>query len=188
MANRGEFIVLEGGERSGKGSAVKYLSKVLSKKKVLFTREPGGTPFSEKARELFLAGDISPDTELLLLFAARIDHTQKVIAPALKMGVHAVCERWNASTYAYQVVGRKNLTTKHLFSLLERVTDTIASVDLYIYLDVSAEIGEKRLKKDIAKRDRIERAGIAFHRRVRAGYEAYFRDRRVVRVDAMQGI
>lgn len=185
---KGKFIVLEGGERSGKGSAVTHLKKTLPKGKILFTREPGGTPFAETVRKSFLTEDVSPETELLMLFAARLDHAEKVIVPALKKGMHVVCERWNASTYAYQVVGRKNLETKSLFSMLERKVDEVASPDLYVYLEASAEAGEKRLKMERAKRDRIERAGLAFHRRVRMGYDAYLRGRSVVRVDATIGL
>jgi len=185
---KGKFIVLEGGERSGKGSAVKYLKKAFTKENVLFTREPGGTPFAELVRTWFLTQDVSPATELLMLFAARLDHAERVIAPALKRGIHVVCERWSASTYAYQVVGRKDLESKSLFSMLERRVDEVASPDLYVYLEVSAETGEKRLKMERARRDRIERAGLAFHRRVRAGYDAYFLGRSVVRVDATIGL
>lgn len=185
---RGKFIVLEGGERSGKGSAVSHLRDVLPRGRVLFTREPGGTPFAERVRSSFLTDDISPDAEMLLLFAARFDHAEKVIAPALEKGIHVVCERWNASTYAYQVVGRKNLAAKRLFALLERRINAIARPNLYIYLEVSAEVGERRLKNERAKRDRLERAGLAFHRRVRAGYDAYMKGKRVVRVDAAIGL
>jgi dTMP kinase len=185
---RGKFIVLEGGERSGKGSAVKHIRTTFPKGKLLFTREPGGTPFAEQVRNMFLTQDISPETELLMLFAARLDHAEKVIAPALKKGIHVVCERWNASTYAYQIVGRRALDHKTLFTRLEALVDAIASPDLYIYLEVPAEVSEKRLKKERAKRDRIELAGLAFHQRVRTGYDAFMRGKRVVRVDATQGL
>jgi dTMP kinase len=188
MKKRGKFIVLEGGERAGKGSAVKHLRRVLPGSRVLFVREPGGTALAESVREIFLTRDVSAVTELAMLFTARLDHAEKIIAPALKKGIHVVCERWNASTYAYQIVARKNARGLGLFRELEETVDGIAKPDLYVYLDVSAAMSEKRLRMEHAKRDRIERLSLAFHRSVRKGYDDYLSERRNIRIDAAIGL
>ena len=107
----GKFITLEGGEGAGKSTALAYIAQVLREHDIdlLLTREPGGTPLGEKLRELLLDyknDQMSDDTELLLMFAARAQHLAQTIEPALHAGHWVLCDRFTDATYAYQGGGR----------------------------------------------------------------------------------
>ncbi len=186
---RGKFIVLEGGERAGKGTAVKHLKKMLPERKVVFTREPGGSEIGEVIRrEGLLKYDLSPLSDLLLFFALRAEHMEKIILPEIKRGRHVICERWSASTYAYQIVGRDQRALAPLFRALDREISRTLEPDLYVYCSVPPEVSERRIRMEKAKKDRIESAPLAFHRRVRKGYDEYLRRKRSIVVDAELGI
>jgi dTMP kinase len=103
------FITFEGGEGSGKTTQSKLLYEYYKNHniKVLWTREPGGTEIGEKIREMFVTQSLSPDVELLLLMAARADHINKVIIPALESGTIVICDRFIDSTYVYQGLVKK---------------------------------------------------------------------------------
>lgn len=167
MADRGLFIVFEGGEASGKSSQATRLSGAIS---ALLTREPGGTPLGEAIRPLALShavGEIDARTELLLMVAARAEHVAAVLRPTLHGGTHVVCDRFSGSTVAYQAYGR-GLPMEDVLVACELATDGL-SPDLNVLLDLDVETARLRRPRPD---DDIESAGEAFHRRVRAGFLA----------------
>ena len=172
---RGKFIVLEGGDGAGKGTVVRHLQKVLPKGKFVYSREPGGTVVGEKVREILLGEQMSPVTELMLHFSYRFEHIEKVILPNLKKGKHVISERYIASTYAYQIEGWKRPDLLPLFRILEKECNKLIKPDLYLFLDLDAKEGERRLRNKGEKLDRFELAGLAFHERVRKAYHKYLK-------------
>jgi len=166
------FISLEGGEGAGKTSAITALREQLQARghEVLLTREPGGTPLAERIRELVLQPQgeaLVPDTELLLVFAARAQHVQKVIRPALQRGAFVVSDRFTDSSYAYQGEGR-GLDPAWIAELEKRVVGLQPSLTLLLDLDVRE--GRARTAGRDLWPDRIESEQDDFFERVRQGY------------------
>jgi dTMP kinase len=167
MTTRGRFIVLEGGEGSGKSTQAALLAEHLGAD---LTREPGGTALGERLRELLLAteiGEITPRAELLLMAAARAQHVRERIAPALGSGRDVVCDRFVGSTLAYQGYGR-GLPLEDVLVANELATDGLRP-DLTVLLDLPVEVAAARLS---GVTDRIEGAGVEFHRQVFAGFRS----------------
>lgn len=189
---RGVFLTLEGGEGAGKSTVAGLLLERLHAAALpaIATREPGGTPLGELIRQLLrkpalarrfyaVLGDesrwsqISPIAELLLFSAARAQHVDTLIAPALAAGTHVICDRYVESTLAYQGYGR-GLPREHLDAAIALATRGLRS-DLVVLLDVPVEVGLAR-KRGEEGRDRIGQEPRAFHERVRAGYLALARE------------
>ncbi len=168
----GRFITLEGGEGGGKSTQARLLAEALSAMglPVLMTREPGGAPGAEHLRGLLLGGEIdwSAPAETLLHFAARAEHVERTIRPALDAGMWVVCDRFADSTMVYQGWGqgadRDAIAT--LTSLLR------ARPDLTLVLDVSVETTLARLVRRGAAADRYERLGAPFFATIRDGFRA----------------
>ncbi|MFZ4698511.1 MAG: dTMP kinase [Candidatus Methylumidiphilus sp.] len=168
--NKGCFITLEGGEGMGKTTNLAFIREFLEQmgKHVVVTREPGGTPVGEKIRALFLSdGDIAPETELLLVFAARNQHLRDVIEPALESGDWMVCDRFTDASYAYQGGGRR-VGFDAIFKLEEMVQKG-RKPDLTLLFDAPVEVGMARAKNRGGS-DRMETETLAFHERVRIAY------------------
>ncbi|MCK4493039.1 MAG: dTMP kinase [Methylococcales bacterium] len=189
---QGQFITIEGGEGVGKSTNLDFIKNVLLKqgKHVVITREPGGTVLAEKLRHLLLAtdaGKIDDTTELLLMFAARADHIQQVIRPALAQGKWVLCDRFTDSTYAYQGGGR-GLNTKNI-AWLEQFVQLQLQPDLTFLLDAPIEIGMARAKKRGAL-DRFETEKMLFFNHVRAAFleRAKAFPERIKRIDANQAL
>jgi dTMP kinase len=169
---RGKFITLEGGEGVGKTTNLTFIKDYLQQQNiaVTVTREPGGTVLAEKIRHLVLDIDgesISDTTELLLMFAARAQHIQHVIEPALAQGNWVLCDRFTDATYAYQGGGRKvSIAT---IALLEQLVQGDLRPDLTILLDAPIEVGMERAQKRAAF-DRFEAEKISFFTGVRDMY------------------
>jgi dTMP kinase len=169
---RGKFITLEGGEGVGKTTNLTFIKDYLQQQNraVTVTREPGGTALAEKIRHLVLDIDgesISDTTELLLMFAARAQHIQHVIEPALARGDWVLCDRFTDATYAYQGGGRKvSIAT---IALLEQLVQGDLRPDLTLLLDAPIEIGMERAQKRAAF-DRFEAEKISFFTGVRDMY------------------
>lgn len=166
------FISLEGGEGAGKTSAITALREQLQARghEVVLTREPGGTPLAERIRELILQPQgeaLVPDTELLLVFAARAQHVQQVIRPALQRGAFVVSDRFTDSSYAYQGEGR-GLDPAWIAELEKRVVGLQPSLTLLLDLDVRE--GRARTAGRDLWPDRIESEQDDFFERVRQGY------------------
>jgi dTMP kinase len=169
---RGKFITLEGGEGVGKTTNLIFIKDYLQQQDiaVTVTREPGGTALAEKIRHLVLDIDgesIAESTELLLMFAARAQHIQHVIEPALAQGNWVLCDRFTDATYAYQGGGRNvSIVT---IALLEQLVQGDLRPDLTLLLDAPIEIGMERAQKRGAF-DRFEAEKISFFTRVRQMY------------------
>lgn len=194
---RGKFITFEGPEGSGKTTQAALLVKKLEEKgcKVLYAREPGGTPTGEAIRQILQydkAGEpICPETEVLLFAASRAQLVRHVILPALEKGGHVVCDRFADSTTAYQGYGR-GFPIDQMLAINDFAING-ARPDVTFLLDVDIETGfkrvEQRRRKTAGRLDRIEREARAFHEKVRNGYLALARrwpDRFVI-IDARHG-
>jgi dTMP kinase len=176
---RGKFVTLEGIDGAGKSTHVRWIARFLRARglRVRITREPGGTPAGEELREFVLGGrrPLHPETETLLLFAARREHLDKVILPALKKGVWVLCDRFTDATYAYQSGGSGVGWQK--VRLLEQWVQARLQPDLTLLFDVSPAVGRERAGRK-RKPDRFERERTAYHRRVHAAYRRRARENR----------
>ncbi len=169
MRRRGRLVVLEGGEGAGKSTCALLIRDWLKKRrrKVVMTREPGGTPLAEAIRKVLLEGrdSLEASSELLLMFAARADHVSRLIEPALRSGTDVVCDRFVDSSYAYQGAGRG--LPRRWIAKLERMTLGNLEPDLVVVFDLPPAIGLARVGKRGEGKDRFERETMAFQQRVR---------------------
>jgi dTMP kinase len=184
------FITFEGIDGCGKSTQIKLLAEYLDKKGVenIIIREPGGTDFSEKIREILLYSkdDINIISEMLLFETARADLTEKIIKPALEKGVSVLSDRFYDSTTAYQGYGR-GLPIEELLTIHRLATFGITP-DITIYLDLPLSESKKRIGKKSL--DRMEKAGDEFFKRVINGFRdiAKKEPKRVKMIDAKGGI
>ena len=184
---RGKFITFEGGEGGGKSTQAARMAGYLRGKglEVLETREPGGTPESEALRDLLVQGD--PDrwsalSELLLITAARVEHVNRLIEPALSEGKWVICDRFADSTLAYQgIAGELGL---ELVEQLQKLAVGATAPDVTFLLDVRAEAGLQRAEKR-GGAARFEKKGAAFHQTLRDGFLALANEnpQRIVLID-----
>lgn len=171
---RGRFIVLEGGEGGGKSTQARRLRAHLegAGRRVLLTREPGGSPLAEAIRALVLGSwpeGVDATTELLLIFAARAAHVHATIRPALEAGIDVICDRFVDASYAYQGAGR-GLGAAPV-ALLEQLVLGDLRPDRVLVLDVAPELGMQRIVER-GDNNRFDAESIAFMQRVRAAYLA----------------
>jgi dTMP kinase len=182
---RARFISFEGIDGAGKSTHIETVAQRLRDggATVLCTREPGGTELAEKLRELVLHSPMDALTEALLVFAARRDHLQRLIAPALARGDTVLCDRFTDATFAYQGAGRG--FDAAVLAQLERWVHASLQPDLTIWFDLPAELAAQRRAAARAP-DRFEQQELAFFERVRAGYQQRMHDapHRIVRIDA----
>lgn len=186
----GIFITMEGPDGSGKSTQIQAIKNFFQQRgeQTIITREPGGTPISEKIRELLLDranSEMDPMAEALLYAAGRAQHVAEVIKPALEQGIHVICDRFVDSSIAYQGYGRE-------------LGDSVAVINAYAIRDcmpditflmkLNPEIGKSRI--DSEKQDRIESEKIDFHNRVFKGYEALETEfpERIISIDATGNI
>jgi dTMP kinase len=168
----GRFITLEGGEGAGKSTCLEFIASYFNRRQLPLrvTREPGGTPLAEEIRQLLLQKrdeQVAPDTELLLVFAARAQHLEHTVLPALRRGEWVLSDRFTDATYAYQGGGR-GLSMQRIAEL-ERMVQGALRPDLTLLLDLPVEQGLARADAR-AERDRFESEQEAFFERVRAVY------------------
>ena len=174
MTTRGKFITFEGPEGGGKTTHARRLVEQLQAAghKVVYTREPGGTPTGEAIRDILQhdkAGEAPcSETEVLLFAASRAQLVRHVIVPALERGEWVVCDRFADSTTAYQGYGR-GFPVEQMIAINEFAIAG-AQPDLTILLDLPVSDGFARLQQRGGAKDRIEREALEFHERVRAGY------------------
>lgn len=169
---RGRFITVEGVEGAGKTTHLPFIHACLTGAglDVLTTREPGGTPLGESLRRLLLEPRDDPmasDTELLLMFAARAEHLDKAIRPALEQGQWVLCDRFTDATYAYQGGGR-GIDESRIATLEDWVQGGLRP-DLTLILDVSVPVGMRRVHGR-GEHDRFEREDRPFFERIRESY------------------
>lgn len=176
----GLFITFEGGEGAGKSTLAARIRDALKAEgsTVVFTREPGGTALGEELRELLLHHkdkEISAKCELFLFLAARVQHLEEVILPALKQGAIVLCDRFSDSSIAYQGEG-KGLGFEYVHQLCNMALGS-TTPNLTFYVDIDPKIGLQRTDKrrkmsnDMSGPDRMEQETLHFHERVRAGFK-----------------
>lgn len=170
---KGKFVTIEGCEGVGKSTLITLLKKYVQDNNIdaVFTREPGGTPVAEKIRAVILDADnkaMTDRAELLLYAAARAQHTQEKIIPAVSEGKIVFCDRYSDSTLAYQGYARG--IDIQLCKSLNSIAECGVNIDLTIFLDLSPEDGFRR-KGGADKGDRLENESLAFHKRVYEGFK-----------------
>lgn len=170
---RGRFITLEGGEGAGKSTQARRLSDRLRERgiQVVQTREPGGSPGAEALRALLVEGGAerwSPLSEALMMYAARSDHLERVIRPALESGAWVVCDRFSDSTRAYQGAGGG--VAAEVIEQLDRAVVGDDRPDLTLVFDLPVEAGLARAAHRAGGEARFESKGVHFHQRLRQGF------------------
>jgi dTMP kinase len=168
--SRGRFVTLEGVDGAGKSTHMAWIAERLRApgRKVLVTREPGGTPLAERLRALVLNEPMDPLAETMLLFAARADHVQREIGPALEEGAWVLCDRFTDATFAYQGGGKG--VASELIAHLAQVSHDGLMPDLTLMFDCPYEIARARLDRADKAPDRFERESREFFERVRQAY------------------
>lgn len=188
---RGKFITLEGIDGAGKSTHLKWLAAFLESHGVAvqLTREPGGTELGESLRKLLLDNSqrLHPETEALLVFAARREHLDKIILPALAAGRWVICDRFTDATYAYQS-GGSGIAWERI-GILEKWVQGELQPDFTLCFDVAPEVGRNRSGR-IKRPDRFEQEQEAFYQRVREAYLKRAREhpQRIHMVDANAAI
>lgn len=184
--SQARFITLEGSEGAGKTTALNIIKNTLDQWQVpyIVTREPGGERNGEAIRELLLHSEhLEAKTELLLMFAARNEHLEKVIRPALSKGVWVVSDRFVDASFAYQGKGRG--IPWSTIEFFESFVVCQTQPDLTLYLDVDPEVGLNRAA-DRSEKDRIEKESLAFFKLIREGYLQRLEQHpgRMIKIDA----
>lgn len=190
MEARGKFITFEGCDGCGKSTQLKLLSGYLTENGIphIFTREPGGGKISEAIREILLSGknmEMTDECEALLYAASRVQHLNDRVEPALREGKLVICDRYVDSSLAYQAYARglgvDFISKINAYALAHYLPD------LTVFIDLTPEAAFLR-KKGADANDRLEQAGMAFHKRVYEGYKAIAQAEpsRVVCVDGDQ--
>lgn len=169
----GRFITLEGGEGAGKSTQARLLSDKLARHGIenLVTREPGGSPGAEDIRKLLVEGEPgrwNPLVETLLMFAARADHVERTVRPALHAAKWVICDRFTDSTFAYQGAGRGG--DAQMIEAVAQVAIGAFKPDLTIILDVPVEEAMQRIGSRQHDETRFEKFERAFHERIRAHF------------------
>ena len=193
MSNDGFFLTVEGAEGVGKSTAVTYICNLLDDANIQYicTREPGGTPLGEALRDILLQQDtefdITANAELLLMFAARMQHIETVIKPALEAGLWVVCDRFIDASYAYQGGGRQ-ISDDRIQQLAHWVLNDLHP-DLTLLFDAPIEVGMARARQR-GPTDRFEQEQQVFFERVSSKYRqrAAQEPERIVVIDASQAI
>lgn len=191
MTTLGRFIVVEGLEGAGKTSAIHTIQQWLNEHQIPFisTREPGGTPLAEQIRTLVKQVQdekVAPETELLLMYASRVQLVKTVIQPALQQGIWVVGDRHDLSSRAYQGGGRQ--LDESLINSIRQVVLGDLTPDLTLYLDIDPAIGLQRAQAR-GELDRIEQEQLAFFQRTRAKYlQIAATEPNIVTIDASQSM
>jgi dTMP kinase len=178
---RGKFIVVDGGEGSGKSTLLEGLKAIFPQSDqpggFVYTREPGGTPIAEKIRSLILSEDLKTAdgyTQFALFWAARADHIRARVKPMLDKGVNVICDRFDSSSYAYQIYAQGASRLEDLFFKMREVYlgDTVP--DLYVYLRVSPEVGLARVaSRNVASKEEanhFDERKVEFHHKLTEGF------------------
>lgn len=177
--NKGKFVVVDGMDGSGKGTQLKYLKAFLEEKKVphIFTREPGGCPQAEVIRERLLSDkSLTPQQEFDLFWEARVLHLKETVLPAIQKGELVVSDRFDSSTWAYQIRGRQHSELAEQFhELREKFVEPKCSPDLYVVFDLEPAISRARVMKDATREGltTFDAQPLEFYSRVRDGFREF---------------
>ena len=189
--NNAKYVVFDGMDGSGKGAQMALLRKLGDR--VVFTREPGGTPFAEEIRKLVLdnplAGESAVLNSFLLFWASREEAMQKVVVPTLQAGKHVFSDRGDSSTYAFQLHGEERMELLDLFSRLRAMVfsgqDGRRQPDLYVIFDLPAEVARERVLQDSERtRNHFDVRDIGYYERVRHGFHRFSEFQPAVIIDA----
>jgi dTMP kinase len=184
-----KFITFEGVDGAGKSTHLAWFADALRQRghDVVVTREPGGTPLGEQLREILLNQSMSIGTEAMLMFAARLEHIEQVIMPALHVGKWVVSDRFSDASFAYQGGGRGMDWEK--LDQLEQWVHPDLQPDLTLFFDVPVEVARQRLANNVSL-DRFEKEQADFFERVRAGYHKRIQQNplRYVVIDAARSL
>lgn len=187
------FITFEGGEGAGKSTIARKLRHYLENKgyEVILTREPGGTEFADRVRDLIMEEDISAYEEMMLFNVARLNHLEQVVLPALANNKIVLCDRFIDSSRAYQ--GILGDCTYNEYQKLEQVNETIANsvdlIDTTFYFKIDPEIALNRITKNNRETNRFDKKDLDYHYQLQTAYEQLIsvdRSNRFVVIDAEQ--
>jgi dTMP kinase len=189
---KGKFIVIDGGDGSGKGTAIDALKACFTdRSRMIFTREPGGTPYAEDIRKLILLNPLSKEadanTMFALFLAARCDHVAKLVRPSIRNGVHVVSDRFDASTFSFQIYAQGGFHLLPIFEMAHEAFFGDVRPDLYIYLDVDPEEGARRT----ANREEVnhfDARKVEFYAKSREGYLSFISNKPSCIIDANRSI
>lgn len=178
MIKNGKLIVLEGADFSGKSTQMRELGREYGDTLIL-TREPGGTPYAEAIRELALNHELAKQaggrTQFLLMWASRAEHMHNKIRPAIQDGKIVVSDRFDSSTFAYNIFGQQEEDLEDFFWTTREAILQEWKPDLYIYLDLSPEESRRRMEGAPADRlNHFDKRSTEFHELVRQGYKEFF--------------
>jgi len=171
----GRLVIIEGLGRSGKGLTTERLKQRLPKE-TLFTYEPGGTRLSKELRELLLRDEnkfVGALPQIGMFCSARLLQTEEIILPALQKGQNVVCERWDASTFAYQVWGAGGHQGIQLFRAFRAAQLSLVRPYLYVFLDIPPEVAVERMKVEGNTRHHFHKKDPEFFAKVRQGYREF---------------
>ncbi len=173
---KGKFIVIDGIDGSGKGKQVALLKRRLGKN-TIFTHEPGGTPKAEKIRKILLERKKetpAPLADFLLFWAARAEHVEKIILPALWAGKNVITDRFDSSTFAFQICAEQAHELKPLFNECRKIVMEKCMPDAYIILDLPADVAQKRRHANpVKKAVFFDEKSLAYHKRARMGFKEF---------------
>lgn len=171
MSKKGKFIVIDGGEGAGKTTVAKELVNRFGWG-AIYTREPGGSPYAEKIRELVLSDEAKhsdAETQFALFWAGRRDHLKHTVVPALNDGKVVITDRFDSSSYAYQIVAQEQSQLLDLFWETRKVFLRDHAPDAYILLNVSPETGLTRVESRKEALNHFDKRKIDFHKKVNSG-------------------
>lgn len=188
-----KYVVFDGMDGSGKGTQIELLKKLLGDW-VVFTREPGGTPFAEEIRKVVrdnpLAGKSTALNNFLLFWAAREELMHNLVMPMLNSGKHVFSDRGDSSTYAFQLCGEENKELIGAFNLMRNLvfhTHRRRNPDLYVVFDLPAEIARERVIQDANREsNHFDNRDLAYYERVRRGFHKFAEHQPVEFIDAMR--
>ena len=173
---RGKFVVFDGLDGSGKGTQLELLKAKLAGK-AHFTREPGGTPRAEQIRNILLDKNrpkSTPACDFFLFWAARASHLEDVVDPLLKVGIHVMCDRYDSSTWAFQICGEEQKNLRTLFRGIRATLPTMRLPDAYIILDLPSDVACDRMARDAkSKQSHFDLKPREYHERVRQGVQEF---------------
>lgn len=172
---RGRFIVIDGIDGSGKGTEVRLLKKELKRVPTLFTHEPGGTAKADEIRKVLLQSGRSstPLADFFLFWAARASLVGQAILPALLAGRNVISDRFDSSTFAYQIIAEKHPELAKFFNVCRKAVLGKSVPDAYIFLDLPVSVALARRRKDTKKRDAFDNKPASYHERVREGFKKF---------------